>query len=101
MYRRSHAVVTHPEYNHKLISYLQLLYEGKIEKFGGLDWSTMVAGLRLNWLHMKKMENDKRVNDKMRAKIKEQLLETTIKDLRATVLEIEKKISDMVDFIST
>ena len=101
MYRRSHAIVTHPEYNHKLMSYLQLLYEGKIEKFGGLDWSSMVSGLRLNWLQMKKIEDDKLVNDKMRAKIKEQLLETRIKDLGETVIEIEKKLSDMVEFISS
>ena len=60
----------------------------------------MVAGLRLNWLQMKKMNNDERVKDEMRAKIKEQLLEKTVKDLGATVLEIEKKLSEMVDFIS-
>ena len=101
VYRRSHAIVTHPEYNYKLMSYLQLVYEGKIEKFAGFDWSSMVAGLRLNWLQMKKLEIDKRVNDQIRAKIKEQLFETTIKDLGATVLEIEKKLSDMADFISS
>ena len=83
------------------MSYLQLVYEGKIEKFAGFDWSSMVAGLRLNWLQMKKLEIDKRVNDQIRAKIKEQLFETTIKDLGATVLEIEKKLSDMADFISS
>ena len=100
VYRRSNAVVTHPEYNVKFISYLQLLYEDKIEKFAGLDWSSMVASLRLNWLQKTKMNNDERVKDEMRAKIKEQLLETRVKDLGATVLEMEKKLSEMVDFIS-
>ena len=60
----------------------------------------MVAGLRHNWLQMKKMKNDERVKEKMRAKIKEQLLEKTVNDLGATVLEMEKKLSEMVDFIS-
>ena len=60
----------------------------------------MVASLRLNWLQKTKMYNDERVKDEMRAKIKEQLLETRVKDLGATVLEMEKKLSEMVDFIS-
>ena len=100
MYRRSNAVVTHPEYNVKLISYLQLLYEGRIEKFSGLDWSSMVASARVNWLQMKKMKNDESVQDKLRAKIKETVLEKTVKDLGVSVFEIENKLSEMVDFIS-
>ena len=100
VYRRSNAVVTHPEYNVKLISYLQLLYEGRIEKFSGLDWSSMVASARVNWLQMKKMKNDESVQDKLRAKIKETVLEKTVKDLGVSVFEIENKLSEMVDFIS-
>ena len=76
------------------------MYEGKIEKFAGLDWSSMVAGLRLNWLQMKKMKNDECVKEEMRSKIKEELLQKTVKDLGATVSEMEKKLSEMVDFIS-
>ena len=76
------------------------MYEGKIEKFAGLDWSSMVAGLRLNWLQMKKMKNDERVKEEMWSKIKEELLQKTVKDLGATVSEMEKKLSEMVDFIS-
>lgn len=76
------------------------MYEGKIEKFAGLDWSSMVAGLRLNWLQMKKMKNDERVKEEMWSKIKEKLLQKTVKDLGATVSEMEKKLSEMVDFIS-
>ena len=49
---------------------------------------------------MKKMKNDERVKDKMRSKIKEELLQKTVQDLGATVLEMEKKLSEMVDFIS-
>ena len=100
VYRRSNAVVTHPEYNVKLISYLQLLYEGRIEKFSGLDWSSMVASARVNWLQMKKMKSDESVQDKLRAKIKETVLEKTVKDLGVSVFEIENKLSEMVDFIS-
>ena len=60
----------------------------------------MVAGLRLNWLQMKKMKNDERVKEEMWSKIKEKLLQKTVKDLGATVSEMEKKLSEMVDFIS-
>ena len=74
---------------------------GKIEKFAGLDWSSTVAGLRLNWLQMEKMKNDERVNEEMRSKIKEQLLQKRVKDLGTTDLEMEKKLSEMVDFISS
>ena len=60
----------------------------------------MAAGLRLNWLQMKKMKHDECVKEEMQSKIKEDLLQKTVKQLDATVFEIEKKLSEIVDFIS-
>ena len=57
VYRRAEAIVTHPEYNVRFISYLQLQYEGKIEQATGIDWSAAINSAQLNWLQMKKMKD--------------------------------------------
>ena len=37
VYRRADAVVTHPEYNTRFLTFLQLQYEGRIERIAGID----------------------------------------------------------------
>ena len=55
------------------MSYLQLLYEGRIEKIPGLDWSIIVASARLNWLQLKKLRDEENMKEKLRLQIFEQV----------------------------
>ena len=85
----------------KLITYLQLLYEGRIEKIAGIDWSATIASARLNYLQLKKLKDEVSVEEKLRQQVKEQIKKTGVEDLKKTVSEIEKAITAIAEFVSS
>ena len=58
VYRRGDATVTSPEYNSRLICWLQLQVEGRIVAKAGVDWSAAVENARLRWIQLKESERD-------------------------------------------
>ena len=84
----------------KLMSYLQLLYEGRIEKIPGIDWSAIVASARLNWLQLKKLTDEENIKEKLKLKIIEHVEKSSLEELKVTVAELKTKLSDLTKVIS-
>ena len=54
VYRRGDAVVKCAEYNTHFISWLQLIYEGRIAAVIGFDWRSVVENSRIRYQQLEK-----------------------------------------------
>ena len=98
VYRRCDAVVTGNEYNTRLISWLQLLYEGRLVAKAGLDWSTIIESARIAWLQLMKTKSLKHESTTELQKI----IRNKISEDRLSRVELRlSKIEDALKVISS
>ena len=62
VYRRGNTVVKCTAYNTHFISWLQLIYEGRIAAIAGSDWRSVFETLRIRYQQLEK-QNGKKINE--------------------------------------
>ena len=101
VYRRSDAVVTSKEYNTRLISWLQLQYEGRLAAKAGINWPTIVESARLNYIQVLKAQSDKKtipdmsLREDLQMQIVEKLSMENLSQVERSIDIIEATLNDM------
>ena len=103
VYRRCEAVVTSNEYNSRLISWLQLLCEGRLVAKASINWCAVIETARIHWLQlMKRKELDKtkpEQTEKSRGRLQEiiqrKLSVNRLKGVEARLEVIENTLTDI------
>ena len=93
MYRRGDAVVKCAEYNTHFISWLQLIYEGRIAAVAGFDWRSVVENSRIRYKQLQKL-----MKTNQRAEVKN-ILDSSIRDyfkgLKSKLRKQTKKLNEL------
>ena len=104
MYRRGDAVVKCAEYNTHFISWLQLIYEGRIAAIAGFDWRSVVENSRIRYQQLEKQsvlkpKEPANVKSILNTCIKEYIqgLETKIKKQTNQIDDLEAKMDKKLD----
>ena len=100
VYCRADAVVTHPEYNTRFLTYLHLQLEGRIERVAGIDQATTVSFARQRWLQIKASRETDDLQKDLQRNILSQLLEEEKEKahkLEEKVDELQRSVNEMIE----
>ena len=96
VYRRSDAIVSSKEYNTRLISWLQLQYEGKLAAKAGLNWPTIVESARLNYMQVfNAQSNMETIREDLQKVIVAKLSKVNMSQVNSRLDRIEATLNDI------
>ena len=87
-----------PEYNSDLITFLQLIHEGRIVSKAGFDWRSVVENARVRWIQLERFEKDKTADRLIQLKkVIDDCFSEKCQELTSKVEEASDQITSQLD----